>query len=702
MGLMGVVRRNIAVKMFVAIGVVVTCVLLVQAEQNARREERALRAETRATARAVARAVVGAVENAMLLGDGIKVRQLIAAVKRRVSGADIHIYDPMGVEVFGPPAPIPGPESLSEPLASVLLQPKRVVAPAAGVFRPVSHEPRCDRCHGTNRGLRGVLHLQFSGLPCAARRNQALAALVAHGFVHIMTARRQDLLDEYFRELSARSLAIVSVDVYDREGDVAYGAGEAPVLDQDLRSALNPDADYSRSAIPVGEHVVELMRLPTEPRCTECHHDGAPVRGALAVRLAPASEQGCVPEEFEQVIETSLRYIMLSGLGRILATFLDAAVSTGALTRVTLFDHAGRVFWDTSHPAVPAHVAEGLRSRRATAAFIGTGAGEQVRVVEPLVNERACERCHGNDLPLRGVVTVALSTGAAATMRAETVRRGTYYAAAALVAVLVLLVILLRRLVVVPVRRISQVADAIGAGRLDVQVERASRDGDEMARLGERINAMVVGLRTKLQLEKFVSRGAAQAAARAGLRGVSRQGERRMATVLFSDIRGFTSFSERVPAEQVVAMLNRLMHAQAEVVDRHGGDIDKFVGDEVMAVFQGDQAAARAVQCGLAMVGAVSSAGLEGLSVGVGVSRGEVVYGAIGHEQRLDFTVIGDVVNVGARLCGAAGAGQVLCTDAVRQAVAAECPELGFAELEPMALKGKAQPLRVWLASSSD
>jgi adenylate cyclase len=211
-----------------------------------------------------------------------------------------------------------------------------------------------------------------------------------------------------------------------------------------------------------------------------------------------------------------------------------------------------------------------------------------------------------------------------------------------------------------------------------------------VARLGARVNEMVVGLRTKLALEKFVSRGTAAAASS----GQHPEGERWRTVVLFSDIRGFTAYSEDRAPEEVVAMLNQLLGVQAEVVHRHGGDIDKFVGDELMAEFHGDQAERRAVTCAVEMIDAVERLGLGDLAVGIGINGGEVVRGAIGQGARLDFTVIGDVVNTGARLCSAAAPGEVLVSRAVREG-AGEIDGLVYEEGEPLPLKGKRKPFPV-------
>jgi adenylate cyclase len=236
---------------------------------------------------------------------------------------------------------------------------------------------------------------------------------------------------------------------------------------------------------------------------------------------------------------------------------------------------------------------------------------------------------------------------------------------------------------------------SIGKGELDVEVQHSNSGGDEVARLGFGINAMILDLRTKFHLEKFVSKGAAQAARSGGLRTSAQGGERTDATILFSDIRGFTAYSEQVEAEEVVAMLNQLLRAQTDIVHQFAGDVDKFVGDELMAIFQGPDATQRATACALKLIDVVLELRQNDLSIGVGISTGEVVMGAIGHEDRLDFTVIGDVVNTGARLCSAAKPDQILVTEAVQQK-AGEVPGCAFERIEPLSVKGKKDALIVY------
>jgi adenylate cyclase len=141
-------------------------------------------------------------------------------------------------------------------------------------------------------------------------------------------------------------------------------------------------------------------------------------------------------------------------------------------------------------------------------------------------------------------------------------------------------------------------------------------------------------------------------------------GDRKEITVLFSDIRGFTSFSERHQPEEVVALLNEYLGAMTNIVFEHDGTLDKFVGDAIMALWgapvgQPDHAE-RACRCALAMIGKLrelqkkwEAEGKYAIDIGIGINTGDMVVGNMGAEgKKMDYTVIGDNVNLGARLEG--------------------------------------------------
>jgi adenylate cyclase len=269
--------------------------------------------------------------------------------------------------------------------------------------------------------------------------------------------------------------------------------------------------------------------------------------------------------------------------------------------------------------------------------------------------------------------------------------------------VLLVLWLVLRRTVLRPVTHLGNIAERVGQGDLGAKANLSS--SDEIGRLGARLNDMVGGLRQRLALSKFVSAATLESVSRDSHAQIARQGQRVKMTVLFSDIRGFTSYSENHQPEEVVAMLNEYLHVQADKVREHAGDIDKFVGDELMARFDGEGAERRAVLAALDMVDAVHALAVrlsqepggserKGIEIGVGVNAGDMILGAMGHAERMDFTVIGDAVNLGARLCSAAKPGQVLLTEATAQA-AGFMDDVEFEPLEPIAVKGKKDPIAI-------
>lgn len=181
-------------------------------------------------------------------------------------------------------------------------------------------------------------------------------------------------------------------------------------------------------------------------------------------------------------------------------------------------------------------------------------------------------------------------------------------------------------------------------------------------------------------------------------------GEPRVTTMLFTDIRGFTSRSETMRAEDIVQMLNDYFERMVEIVFRFEGTLDKFVGDEIMALFgapvSGRDDHVRAVQCALAMLDELrnfnrerESMGLPSFEIGVGINTGEVVAGYIGSSKAMQYTVIGAPVNLAARLCSAAKGMQILLSEHTWGLVQ---DVFEVRELEPISPKGIAQPVRVF------
>ncbi|MEA2718804.1 MAG: adenylate cyclase, partial [Candidatus Eremiobacteraeota bacterium] len=179
-------------------------------------------------------------------------------------------------------------------------------------------------------------------------------------------------------------------------------------------------------------------------------------------------------------------------------------------------------------------------------------------------------------------------------------------------------------------------------------------------------------------------------------------GKRVKVTVFYSDIRGFTSMSEKMTPEAIYAALNEYFEEMCRIVFEHGGYVDKFIGDCVMAVFSAPQPrpddAYCAVRCAwdqqqriLEMMTVWAAQGREVFTVGMGLNTGEVVMGNLGSVDRLNYTVIGDSVNTAARLYNVAKGGQIIISESTYEAVK---DRFIVNELAPVFVKGKTLALR--------
>ncbi|HEX4665979.1 MAG TPA: adenylate/guanylate cyclase domain-containing protein [Chthoniobacterales bacterium] len=235
------------------------------------------------------------------------------------------------------------------------------------------------------------------------------------------------------------------------------------------------------------------------------------------------------------------------------------------------------------------------------------------------------------------------------------------------------------------------------SGEHDVQVE--VRSGDELQHLGSVFNEMIVSLGEKLALLPYVSRFTAEAVRRSRHDPQWLAGMEQEVIVLFADLRGFTSWCETREAAFLVRELNRLLALQADAVVSAGGDVDKFIGDAVMAVFLGEEGSAEKVfACARELIAAIRQE-IEAenwpLAVGVGIHRGHAVVGSIGSDTRRDFTAIGHTVNLASRLCDRAGKWQILVSEPFHEMLSAETRML-FERTAPMEFKHVSQAVATY------
>jgi len=188
-------------------------------------------------------------------------------------------------------------------------------------------------------------------------------------------------------------------------------------------------------------------------------------------------------------------------------------------------------------------------------------------------------------------------------------------------------------------------------------------------------------------------------------------GEKRVLAILFSDIRSFTTLTEINPPEKVVSFLNRYLEMMCDIITSHGGMVDKFIGDAILAVFGAPQSwpdnGLRAVETALAMsraLGGFVAADIElppgGLNIGIGVHLGDAIVGTIGSSAKFDYTVIGDTVNLASRLEGLTKQYQVriIVSDSVVEDIKSsgnDTEVFGFREIERVIVKGKEEPTTI-------
>jgi ABC-type antimicrobial peptide transport system permease subunit/class 3 adenylate cyclase len=263
--------------------------------------------------------------------------------------------------------------------------------------------------------------------------------------------------------------------------------------------------------------------------------------------------------------------------------------------------------------------------------------------------------------------------------------------------------------VTAPVQELVTGARRVARGDLAVRFRADTRD--ELAQLAGAYNEMVAGLRDRERVRDLFGRYVSREVSEAVLSGrVSLKGERKTITALYVDMRGSTAFAEAHPPEEVMAALNQYFEVVILATETYGGIVNRFVGDEAVCVFgapseQPDHAeqavqAALAMRVGLAYLNRKRAAlGLPTLRFGMGINTGEVVAGATGSEERQEYTVIGDAMNLGARiqdLNKTFPEHGVLLSEFTLAALGASAEDYEFADLGAVEIRGKSQPVRVY------
>ncbi len=257
-----------------------------------------------------------------------------------------------------------------------------------------------------------------------------------------------------------------------------------------------------------------------------------------------------------------------------------------------------------------------------------------------------------------------------------------------------------------PVKALVGATHEVAAGNLDCTIEVRSRD--ELGQLAIAFNEMTEGLKQKKRVEglfgKYLSPDVAKKVlAEQSVDGILK-GEKARLSVLFADIRGFTPLSRGMDPQELINLLNSHFDEMIDIIDRHGGTLDKFIGDAIMAFFGAPMHYPdfhlRAINAAVQMQRASEKfnfqrklEGKEPLNIGIGINSGDVVVGNIGSNKRLEYTVIGETVNIANRLCGVAKKGQII----VSQSTYDLLPSKSIASpIEQVMLKGVAEAVTVY------
>lgn len=564
-------------------------------------------------------------------------------------------------------------------------------------------------------GLDRIRHSFAAKLLLALAGTVSLLLLVTVATIRVQTHRQVAVALRRSLQLSRRVFE-------QQERDVREGlASDANRWVQSNRiPAAMEDGGSVQVLVDATSYEIQLARRP--PALTlHAYTDpaGNPIGSALGPRILPRAEAGVPAPLVAQLLasDTSTArfgyHLMDHGLFAVYTTVVASPYGTvlGTLTLGTaVTDSMARAAGEAINAEI-CYVADG-------GCVAATGAVRKglATAMVPMAGVRQTRRVdwRGRRFLVRAE-RVATGTGMRDVWRVvafpldgvlgpfESIQRAAVLAGLGALGLAVLLAILLSRGFARPVRALVAATERVAAGDYEVRVEAASRD--ELGTLAGAFNEMTEGLMLKERyrgvLDKVVSRDIADEL----LKGeILLGGETRRVSTLFADIRGFTAMTEGMEPQRVIALLNEFMERASDAVQAEGGVVDKYVGDELMAVFgapisRGNDAD-NAVRAALGIRRAMEAVnrdrrgrGEPPLGVGIGINCGAAVAGNMGSPGRLNYTVLGESVNIASRLCDQAGPGQILVVEPFLSAL--ERP-VDAEPLGPRSFKGISAPLQVY------
>ncbi|MBI5848310.1 MAG: adenylate/guanylate cyclase domain-containing protein [Nitrospirae bacterium] len=262
-----------------------------------------------------------------------------------------------------------------------------------------------------------------------------------------------------------------------------------------------------------------------------------------------------------------------------------------------------------------------------------------------------------------------------------------------------------------PLGSVAGAMKRVEDGDLEQRVE--IRTKDEVADMAHAFNKMVEGLKEREFIKNTFSKYVSSQVAERILKEkdfLNLKGEKRVVTVLFADIRGFTPLAESLPPEKVLDILNRYFSKMVDIVFRYGGLLNKFIGDAIMVLYNAplDQRyhELRAILTGIEMQKEIARINEERrqhgdiqVNMGIGINTGDAVAGNVGSELRLEYTVIGAGVNLAQRIESHTAKGQLLISESTYNAVK---DHVEVVRLEPMQVKGISEPVQLYAVINAD
>lgn len=693
------------------------------------RESEALMEQQREKSRLFGETVMVGIRNVMLSGKAPYASELVSDARENLQYGTLRVYNNKAKEVF----PDEGRGIISgagdahirnaiESKRAVMFEQKDSTGQQFVRIEPLLNEKECQQCHSGGNSVRGVTRLSLDPQLMSAHAKamasnnitatqhqvvEIISNTLAASFRNIMLAGQGELMDTLVQR-TARLPFIAKIKVYDRFGAVHFGEEENLASEETIMDAIDRQAPV---IFPEKNRRVMTRLIPfrNEERCQVCHGSKSQWRGVMEVSLKvdhlkmdPLELEIQLTEMLQSTVGVGFRSIMLVGKGSYARAFINDVRNIGAVKDLRVFDNASNERFVNNQQKDPGldFVRSAVMKDTIIEAMQMIDGEEYFVRYSTLQNEKRCQICHGDDHTIRGVVGVTTSMS----VINATIRKNQIYSVLAgaltIILVWVVLRIFMKAVVVTPIGTIGNVVRQVGLGNFSVSTD--VRSNDEIGELSGRINEMIIGLRERFHLEKFVSKQTVDYVQRASEMGVKLGGERKVATVFFSDVRGFTAFSEQVEPERVVGMLNSILSRQAAIVKKYDGDIDKYVGDELVAVFQGEQMVKNAVECSIEiqkMMCSIPELTGDDIAIGIGINTGEMVMGAMGSDDRMDFTVIGDAVNLGARLCSAAGRGQIILSEFSAHYIMND-RSIMLKKLPPIKVKGKESLIEIYEAVS--